>query len=99
MERQEDLAGREPGREGMCGMHRESGLADPGHAADRVDAHYAAGSGRGLQQLAQLRLPPGEAGDIAGQRPRRSGRPARQTAPGPTPRAGLEIRPGTAGQP
>ena len=58
------------------GVHRERGLAHPGHPADRVNPHHPAGTRRRLRQLLEFPLPPGEGGDIAGQRPRRRRDPA-----------------------
>ncbi len=98
VQRQEDLPAREPVRELVRGVHRERGLADPGHPPDRVDTHHPAPPGCGLRQLREFLLPPGERGDIAGQRPHRR-HPA---SPGPArfaaPRHRLDLRPGRADQ-
>ena len=42
VQRQEDLPAGEPVRQPVRGVHRERGLAHPGHPADRVDAHHPA---------------------------------------------------------
>ena len=88
VQRQEDLPGREPVRQPVRGVHRERGLAHSGHPPDRVNADHPARIRRGPGQLVQLLLPPGERGDVAGQRPgcRRHpagpGRPVRRVSPG-----------------
>ena len=70
----------------MRGVHREGGLADPGHPADRVNRHHPATTGRRGRlsppghQLAEFVLAAGEGRDIARQRPagrRRRRRPGR----------------------
>ena len=66
---QEDLPGREPVRQLVRGVHGERGLADPGHPPDRVNADHPARLRCRGHQLAQLSLPPGERGQVAGQRP------------------------------
>ena len=80
VQRQEDLPGREPVGQPVRGVHRERGLADPGHPPDRMNADHPARTRRGIDQLGQLLLPPGERGDVAGQRPRRRRGPARHGA-------------------
>jgi hypothetical protein len=40
VQRQEDLPAWEPVRKPVRGVHRERGLADPGHPADGVDPHH-----------------------------------------------------------
>ena len=76
VQRQEELAvGEVPGQP-VRGVHREGRLADPGHAADRVDGDHPTTSrhaGQRPRQLGQLSLPAGEGGDIARQRPGRRG--------------------------
>ena len=99
VQREEDLPAGEPVREPVRGVHRERGLADPGHPADRVDAHHTARTRRGLRQLLEFLLAPGERGDITRQRPggRRSG--ARSSVPRVAgPRDRLEPRSGRADQ-
>ncbi len=67
VQREEFLPAVEPVRQPVRGMHRERGLADPGHPADRVDAHHPTHPRRDLHQLLKFPLPPGERGDVAGQ--------------------------------
>jgi hypothetical protein len=91
---EEDLPGRELGRELVPGMYRERGLANPGHPADRVNAHHATRAGQGVGQLLQLQLPPGERTEVTGQRP--GGHRGRRAHPGllrhvPTSRGRLEL--------
>ena len=74
---QEDLLGREPIRQPVRGVHRERGLAHPGHPPDRVNPHHPARIRRGRLQLGQLPLPPGERGQVTRQRPGRRRHPAR----------------------
>ena len=50
VQRQEELAVREGPGQPVRGVHREGGLADPGHPVDRVDAHYPAASRHGGQR-------------------------------------------------
>jgi hypothetical protein len=80
VQRQEDLPAGEPAGQPVRGVHRERGLAHPGHPADRVDAHHPARPRRGLGQLLQFLPPPGERGDVTRQRPRRRRHPARRRA-------------------
>ncbi len=70
MQRQEDLPAPEAAGQRVRGVHSERGLADAGHPADSVDANPAARPRRGRQFL-QLVAPPGERGNVAGQRPGR----------------------------
>jgi hypothetical protein len=49
----EQLTVRELLRQPMGGVHRQRGLADPGHAVDRRDHHRAAGRVGLLQQAGQ----------------------------------------------
>ena len=100
VQRQEDLPAREPAGQPVRGVHGERGLADAGHPADRVDAHHPARARRRVGQFGQLVLPPGERGDVAGQRP---GRRRHPPAAGPArrrmaPRGRLELDPGRAAQ-
>ena len=95
VQRQEDLPAGEPVRQPVRRVHRERGLAHPGHPADRMDAHHPARPRRGLRQLLQLPLPPGERGDVTRQRPRRRRHTARRHA---APRGRLEPGPGRADQ-
>ena len=86
VQREEELPVREGPGQPVRRMHREGGLADPGHPVDRVDLyHPATGSRRGQHshQLRELGLPAGEGGDVARQRPagRRRERP-RHLLPG-----------------
>ena len=111
VQRQEELPVREAAGQPVRGVHREGGLADPGHPADRVNPHHPAARGRlrpPRHQLAELGLAAGEGGDIPRQRPggRRRGRPrrsrrGRQHLAGRRPAAGrrheqLARRPGQA---
>ncbi len=75
VQRQEDLPAPEPAGQPVRGVHGERGLADASHPADRVDAHHPARPRRGVCQFGQLVLPPGERGDVAGQRPGRRRHP------------------------
>ena len=100
VQRQEDLPGREPAGQPVRGMHGKRGLADAGHPADRVDAHHPARPRRRVGQFGELVLPPGERGDVAGQRP---GRRRHPPAAGPArhrmaPRGSLELNTGRAAQ-
>jgi hypothetical protein len=74
VQRQEELPVGEPLREPVRRVHREGGLADPGHPADRTDPHHPPAGCRARQlrhQLPQLSAAAGEAGNIAGQGPGR----------------------------
>jgi hypothetical protein len=51
VQRQEDLPGGEPRRQLVRSVHGEGGLADPGHAADRVDADHCSRTNRGVHQF------------------------------------------------
>ena len=87
VQRQEELPVREGPGQPVRRMHREGGLADPGHPIDRVDLYHPATSrrrrGQHSHQLRELGLPAGEGGDVARQRPagRRRERP-RHLLPG-----------------
>ena len=79
VQRQEQLPVREPLREPVRRVHRQGGLADPGHPADRADPHHPPARRRGRQvpqQPPELGAAAGEPGDITWQRPgdRRGGR-------------------------
>jgi len=100
VQRQEDLPAGKPAGEPVRGVHRERGLADAGHPADRMNAHHPARPRRRVHQLGQLLPPAGERGDVAGQRSDGRRRPASPGAarPGAAPRGGLEVGPGRAVQ-
>ena len=49
VQRQEELPVREAPGQPVRGVHREGGLADPGHPVDRVDAHHPAARGQARQ--------------------------------------------------
>ena len=69
---QEELPVRKARGKLVRGVYRESRLADPGHAADGVDAHHPASSlhaGWRPHQLGQFGLATGEGGDTPGQGP------------------------------
>ena len=79
VQRQEQLPVRETVGEPVRRVHRQGGLADPGHPADRADPHHPPARRRARQvpqQLPELGAAAGEAGDITRQRPgyRRGGR-------------------------
>ena len=90
-------SGKRPG-EPVRGVHREGGLADPGHPADRVNRHHPAATGRlspPRHQLAELGLAAGEGGDVSRQRPagrRRRPRPASPAAAASASPAGARPR-------
>ncbi len=89
----EELPVREVGGQPVRGMDRESGLADSGHPADRVNAHHTARCDSAACQQAELPLPPGERGHVTRQGPhRRGGRCGHDLQRAP-PRRGLEARP------
>ena len=72
-------SGKRPA-EPVRGVHREGGLADPGHPADRVHRHHPAAIRRGRRrpprhQLPELGLAAGEGGDVPRQRPAGRRRP------------------------
>ena len=75
-------------RQPVRGVHRERGLADPGHPADGVDVDHPAQPPRPpCRPAGPARLPAGERGDVARQRP---GAPRpRLPAPGPAGRQHL----------
>ena len=99
VQREEDLPAGKPVRQPVRGMHGERGLAHPGHPTDRVDAYHTARTRRGLHQLLEFLLPPGERGDVTGKRPHRRRRVGdRSSRHRPTPRDRFELRPGLAGQ-
>jgi hypothetical protein len=78
VQREKDLTAWEPVGEPVRSMDRERGLANPGHPADGMDAHHAAGIcgvGRHADELLQLLLPAGERADVPRQPP--DGRRAR----------------------
>jgi len=61
------LAVGETARQPVGRVHRERGLADPGHPADRADPHNPTAGGQAIQffrQLIKLGPAAGEAGDI-----------------------------------
>ncbi len=63
VQRQEKLPIGETRSELVCGVHREGGLADPGHPVDRADPHHPAAPGKAVnpvQQLSELSLAAGE---------------------------------------
>jgi len=79
-------------------LHRERGLADPGHPADRADPHNPTASGQAIQPFRQpVKLGPaaGEAGDVPrqpagrrrGERPQGRPLPGRHHIPGQAPPA------------
>ena len=73
VQRQEQLPVREPLREPVRRVHRQGGLADPGHPADRTNPHHPPARRRAHQlpqQLPKLGAAAGEAGDVTRQRPR-----------------------------
>ena len=83
VQRQEKLPVREIPGQPVRRMHCKCRFADPRHPVDRVDPHHPAGGGhpgQRAQQLRQLGLTAGEAGDITRQRPgrRRRASPGRQ---------------------
>jgi hypothetical protein len=80
VQRQEDLPGREPVRQPVRGVHRERGLAHPGHPPDRVNSHHPARPRPSRNKLLQLPLPTGERDEVPRQRPRRRRYPARHRA-------------------
>ena len=86
MQRQEELPVREGPGQPVRRVHREGSLADPGHPADRVNAHHPAGRSQRANPAYQPRkLGPAasEGGDITRQRPGRRGRERpRPTTPG-----------------
>jgi hypothetical protein len=55
VQRQEELPIWEAPGQPVGGVHREGGLADPGHPVDRVNAHHHAARGLGGQGLQQPR--------------------------------------------
>jgi hypothetical protein len=101
VQRQEDLAIGEPLREQVRRAHHEGGLADSGHAADRVYPGELARLRYRIHEDTQVRVAAGEAGDVAGQRSRCRGftyrgpcsRPP-ATGGGPEPRARRTHPPG-----
>ena len=79
-------------------VHRERGLADPGHPADRADPHNPTASGQAIQPFRRpVKLGPaaGEAGDVPrqpagrrrGERPQGRALPGRHHIPGQAPPA------------
>ena len=87
VQRQEKLPIGEARRQPVRCVHREGGLADPGHPVDGVDLHHAAVVRRGGQcphQLCELGLAAGEGGDVTRQGPgrRRRERLRRHSLPG-----------------
>ena len=73
MQRHEVLPVSETRSELVSRMHRQRGLADPGHPANRDDLHHATSAGLRdvICQPRQLRSPARECRDITRQRPRR----------------------------
>ena len=88
VQRQEKLPVREHPGQPVRGVHREGGLADPGHPIDRDDPHHPAtrrrGGGQRPHQLGEFGLPARERGDVARQGPGRRcrERPQRLVLPG-----------------
>jgi hypothetical protein len=85
VQRQEELPVRKGPGQPVRGVHRESGLADPGHPIDRVDPHHPViCRGQRPHQLREFGLPAGEGGDVARQGPgcRRRERRRRWSLPG-----------------
>jgi len=85
---QVELAVGKPVRQLVGRVHREGGLADPGHPADRAYPHDPAARRQALQPLRQpveVGLAAGEAGDVARQPAsrRRGERPRSRLLPGP----------------
>jgi hypothetical protein len=73
VQRQEQLPIREPLGQLVRCVHRQSGLADSGHPADRTDSHHPPARRRGrqlAQQSPEFGAAASEAGDITRQRPR-----------------------------
>ena len=100
VQRHEELPVREPFGQPVRGVHRETGLADPGHPVDRVNAHHPAAGGRAIKrchQLIKVSLAAGEGGDIPRQRPGRRRRKRTRHAPLPGRQHGLG-RPAPAGR-
>jgi hypothetical protein len=89
VQRQEELPVREPAREPVRRVHREGGLADPGHPVDGVDLHHhhhpavgRPGAGQCPHQPRELGLAAGKGGNI----PRQSRVATAASTPGVTPR-------------
>ena len=72
----------------MSGVHRERGLADPGHPVNRMNGHGACGARLSFQlphQLLKFRHAASEASRVARQRVDRCHRRQRDASPGKPP--------------
>ncbi len=84
MQRQEKLPVRETRGQQMSGVHRERGLADPGHPVNGMNVHDACGARLSFQlphQPLKLRHAASEASRVARQRVDGRNRRQRDTSP------------------